>query len=133
MGLELKRYDIAVARDGLELDKALEAGEGSGYDTHRITVLHADQLVAEQAGPRYGLAPMSEDNPQKIAWHTLWCHCALTRMRVEVPAFPLFKTRVLDVSAVADTTDTTPDANPQAEGSVDPTPLMDPRADTGSP
>lgn len=108
MPLELQAYDVALARDGLDLDKAIDAGPGSGYDVHRVTVMHADQLVGEQAGPRYGLGALT-DAP--IAYSTLWCWAGLRRMGVEVPEFPLFKARVISVdrvkAAVADTVDPT--------------------------
>ena len=117
MPLELYRFDVAVARDGLDPEKALEAGEGSGYDVHRVTVLHADQLVGEQAGPRYGI-PKATDAP--MAATTLWCWAALRRSGVEVPEFPLFKGRVLALSKV-----TSPNA---AGDAVDPT---TPVPDTG--
>ena len=100
MPLDLKRYDVAVARNGLDLDKALEAGEGDGYDVHRVTVLHADQLVAEQAAPRFGIDALGPETTQKMTWATLWVWCALRRMRVEAPEFPVFKGRVLNLDPV---------------------------------
>lgn len=124
MPLELKRYDVAVARDGLDLDKAIEAGEGNGYDVHRVTVLHADQLVAEQAAPRFGIAALEQDTPQKMTWATIWIWCALRRMQVEVPEFPAFKRQVIDLTPVK----TAPDQPPDPE--LGPT---GPGPDTGSP
>lgn len=117
MPLSINRYDVALARDGLDLDKALDAGEGDGYDVHRVTVMHADQLVAEQAAPRVGLPPLSEDNPSKQAWATLWCWCAMRRMQIAVPEFPPFKSRLIDISVV------TPDkpASPETGDELDPT------------
>jgi hypothetical protein len=126
MPLNLNRYQVAVARDGLDLDKALEAGEGDGYDLYQVTVLHADQLVAEQAGPRYGLIGLGEDNTQKMAWATLWVWCALRRMGVGVPEFPPFKGRVLDLESVTQPADTTPDLEAEGLGPTVPPP------DTGS-
>lgn len=120
MPLDLQRYDVALAREGLDLDKALEAGEGSGYDVHRVTVLHADQLVAEQAAPRYGITALGdEERPQKVTWATLWVWCALRRMQVQVPEFPLFKARVLDLDLVKP--DTTPDTTDGDELELGPT------------
>jgi hypothetical protein len=124
MPLDVTRYDVAVARDGLELDKALDAGEGDGYDVHRVAVLHADQLVAEQAGPRYGIAALSEDTPTKMTWVTLWVWCALKRMQVQVPEFPAFKGRIIDLSQVKTAPDQPPD--PMLGPTV-------PAPDTGSP
>ena len=98
--MEFPTYDVAVARDGLDLDKALEAGEGDGYEVHRVVILHADQLVAEQAGPRYGLVKMTD---QPMAYGTLWTWAALTRAGVGIPEFPLFKTRVLSMEKVTQT------------------------------
>lgn len=117
MPLDLQSYDIHVARAGLDLDKAVAAGPGDGYDTHRVMVLHADRLVAEQAGPRYGLPKQISDAPQ--AWATLWCWVALRRMGVEVPEFPPFKTQVIDIDLVK-----------AADAEVDPT---TPPPDIGSP
>ena len=125
MPLELLRYDVAIAHDGLDLDKAIDAGEGDGYDVHRVTILHADQLVAEQAAPRYGLMALSEDNQQKMAWATLWVWCALRRMQVTVPEFPVFKGRVIDLDPVKPA----PVPAPQ-DAELDPT---GPPPDTGSP
>ena len=115
MPLTLQVFDVAIARDGLDPDKALEAGEGSGYDVHRVTILHADMLVCEQAGPRYGLGELKS---APLAYTTLWCWAALRRMGIELPEFPLFKTRVLSVDKLKD------------ETPVDPT---TPGPDTGSP
>jgi hypothetical protein len=126
MPLKLNRYTVAIARDGLDLDKAIEAGEGDGYDVYPVTVLHADQLVSEQAAPRYGVAPMDAESPQKITWMTLWVWCALRRMRVEVPEFPAFKPRVIEIQPIPDTPDTTGGEAPD----VDPT---EPDPDTASP
>jgi hypothetical protein len=109
MPLDLTRYAVAVARNGLELDKALEAGEGDGYDIHSVTVLHADQLVAEQAAPRYGVAAMDADNPQRMTWATLWVWCALRRMTVAVPEFPVFKGRVISLDIQANQEGEAPD------------------------
>jgi hypothetical protein len=124
MPLNLNRYDVALARAGLDLDKALDAGEGDGYDVHRVTVLHADQLVAEQAAPRFGLGALGDDTAHKMTWATLWVWCALRRMTVHVDEFPIFKGRVLDLEVVR----TEPDLE-EAEA-VNPT---DPLPDTGSP
>jgi hypothetical protein len=110
MGLELRRFAVSVARDGLDLDKAIEAGEGSGYDTHKVTILHADQLVAEQAGPRYGLTDMKA---APMAYATLWTWAALKRTGAEPPEFPLFKGRVIALEKITDT--------PEAGDLVDPT------------
>lgn len=130
MPLQVNRYDVAIARDGLDLDKALDAGEGDGYDVHRVAVLHADQLVAEQAAPRYGVGALAEDSPTKMTWATLWVWCGLRRMQVEVPEFPAFKRRVLDLSKVEDPqTDTDPAGDP-APDDLGPTV---PGPDTGSP
>ena len=129
MALTVKRYDVAVARDGLDLDKALDAGEGDGYDVHRVAVLHADQLVAEQAAPRYGIASLSEDSPAKMTWATLWVYCGLRRMQVEVEEFPIWKRRVLDLTPVKDPDDT-------AAGPAPEDPVLGPTVpgpDTGSP
>jgi hypothetical protein len=98
--LELPRYDVAIARDGLDLDKAIEAGEGNGYDVHRVTVLHADQLVAEQAAPRFGITALEQDTPQKMTWATLWVWCALKRMQVDVPEFPPFKRQLIQLAPI---------------------------------
>jgi len=114
MPLQLRVFDVTLARDGLELEKAIEAGEGSGYDTHRVTILHADQLVAEQAGPRYGLAAMTT---APMAYATLWTWAALRRMGVDVPEFPPFKARVIALQKIPDTT-TDPDPGGEL---VDPT------------
>ena len=122
MGLDLTRYEVAVAHDGLDLDKALDAGEGDGYDVHLVTVLHADQLVAEQAAPRYGIPPLDSESTQKMTWATLWCWCALKRMQVQVPEFPVFKGRLLSVDPF------TPD--PEVPSEVGPTV---PHPDIGSP
>ena len=134
MPLELNRYDVALAHDGLELEKALEAGDPDGYQVHRVVVLHADQLVAEQAAPRYGIAGLSEESTQKITWATLWCWCALKRMQVPVPEFPLFKGRLLSVDPVKPAPpdpDGDPDSDPDGEVlGLDPT---GPPPDTGSP
>ena len=117
MPLDVKSYDVAVARDGLDLDKAVEAGEGSGYDLHRVTVFHADRLVAEQAAQRYGLP--ADMKAQAQHYVTLWVWAALRRSAVEVPEFPLFKPRCLDITPVT-----------AAPETVDPT---TPGPDTGSP
>jgi len=97
--MQLRSYDVTVARDDLTAAEAVDLGPELGYDTHRVTVLHADQLVAEQAGPRYGLQAMTA---QPMTWATLWCWTALQRSGVSVPEFPLFKTRVLDLELVKD-------------------------------
>lgn len=128
MPLSLTRYDVAVARDGLDLDKALEAGEGDGYDVHRVTVLHADQLVAEQAAPRYAIGALDKDAPHKMTWATLWVWCALRRMRVPVPEFPIFKSRVIELGVI------TPDPDPDTDtGPTDELGPTVPGPDTGSP
>lgn len=127
MPLSVTRYDVAIARDGLDLDKALDAGEGDGYEVHRVVVLHADQLVAEQAAPRYGIPALDEATTAKMTWATLWVWCALRRMRVEVPEFPPFKGRILDLTPVkADTDDTDTPPDPILGPTV-------PGPDTGSP
>jgi hypothetical protein len=125
MPLNLTRYDVAIARDGLDLDKALDAGEGDGYDVHRVAVLHADQLVAEQAAPRFGISALDTDTPQKMTWATLWVWCALRRMQVEVPEFPPFKKRVIDLTPVQP-----PGADQPPDPVLGPT---GPGPDTGSP
>lgn len=112
MPLTLNTFDVYLARDGIDLDKAIETGD---YTTHRVTILHADQLVAEQAGPRYGMPKMTD---QPIGYTTLWCWAALQRAGVEVPEFPLFKGRVLAVEKV------------KVDEPVDPT---NPGPGTGSP
>jgi len=90
MGLQLLTYDIYVARDGLELSKAVEAGEGSGYDVHRFQIMHADLLVAEKNGTKYAATQASGTRFSTfVAW------IALKRMGVEVPDFPLFGDRVI--------------------------------------
>lgn len=127
MPLDLTRYDVAIAREGLDLDKALDAGEGDGYDVHRVTVLHADQLVAEQAAPRFAIPPLGEESTHKMTWATLWCWCALRRMAVGVPEFPAFQSRLLSVDPVKPhtDTDTEPDTEPDTDTgtgvSLDPT------------
>lgn len=117
MPLEIPRFSIAVARDGyLDLEDALEAGPGVGYDTHTVAIMHADMLVAEQAGPRYGMGELTRD---KLAYSTLWCWCALRRKRIDVPEFPLFKARVLSI-------DEPPTTDPDAPEEVDLDELADP-------
>jgi hypothetical protein len=106
MPLDLTAFDVYLADEGVTLEKAIETGE---YAIHRVTVVHADQLVAEQAGPRYGLRAMT-DAP--MAYATLWCWAALSRMGIPVPEFPLFKTRVLSVDKVK---------TPEGDVSLDPT------------
>lgn len=95
--MQLRAYDVTMARDGLDPAEAVDLGPDLGYTTHRVTVIHADQLVAEQAGPRYGLAAMTD---QPLAWATLWCWVALRRQGVEVPEFPPFKQRILELELV---------------------------------
>jgi len=124
MPLELTRYDVAVARDGLELEKAIEAGEGDGYDVYLVTVLHADQLVAEQAAPRFGIGALDQDTPQKMTWATLWVWCALKRMQVPVPEFPPFKRQLIKMTPVRPEPDQPPDPELGPTG---------PGPDTGSP
>ncbi len=99
MPLDLDRYDVAVALPGLDAEKALEAGEGEGYDLHRVTVLHADQLVSEQTSHRFGIGKMTA-NP--ITYATLWCWHALQRQGFDVGDWPTFKQRVLSVEKVDD-------------------------------
>lgn len=131
MPLNLTRYTVALAHDGLDLEKALEAGEGDGYDVHTVTVLHADQLVAEQAAPRYGVGGLYGDDPRKMTWATLWVWCALTRQRVEVPPFPVFKARVLELEPIKGTEPGEPGDVDDVEARVlDPT---DPAPDTPWP
>lgn len=122
MSLALTRYSVAVANDGLDLDKALEAGEPDGYQVHTVTVLHADQLVAEQAAPRYGLPPLGEESTQKMTWATLWCWCGLRRMQITVPEFPVFKGRLLNLDPIKEVPE-----------DLDPTGPTDPPPDIGFP
>ena len=110
MKLDIKVLDVAIARDGLELEKALEAGEGTGYDVHRVTVFHADQVFAEREARKYGIAGLSED---PIASMTLWCWVALKRHDAQIAPFPLWKNRSMDVQEVTD--------DPDAEAAGDPT------------
>ena len=97
MPLDIKQFDVGVMRaDYDDADKALQDGEGVGYDIHRVWMLQPDIIRAEQAGPKYGLT-----DDAKSAYGTLVIWCALKRMRIDVPEFPLFKYRVLDMSLVA--------------------------------
>jgi hypothetical protein len=118
--LDIPRFTVAVARDGyLDLDDALEAGPGVGYDVHAVAIMHADMLVAEQAGPRYGLGELKAD---KLAYSTLWCWAALRRKRIEVVEFPIFKARVLSIEE--DKAAGSDGAPPAPEESADPTRLV---------
>ena len=98
MPLDIPRFRIAIARGDVGLTEALELGEGDGYDVHEVAILHADTIVAEQAGPRYGLPVDPAD--AKLGYTTLWCWCALTRDGVDVLEFPKFKARVLSIDPV---------------------------------
>lgn len=95
--MDIPRFDVTVAREGLDLEKALDAGE---YDTYRAVILHADQLVAEQSGPRFALPPL--DRGTSMVWATLWCYYALRRGGVDLPEFPLWKVRVISMDRVKD-------------------------------
>jgi hypothetical protein len=118
--LQIQVMDVAVAREGLELDKALEAGEGTGYDVHRVTVMHADQLVAEKAGRTFGMASL-KDEP--IGYMTLWAWAALRRTdAAAVPAFPIWKARVIEIEAVDDDQEATGAADPTTPGPDTPWP-----------
>jgi hypothetical protein len=106
--VEIYRFNVYVAAEGIDLEKALDTGE---YQTHRVTILHPDQLVAEQAGPRYGLGTDIRARP--IDYSTLWCWVALQRIGVEVTEYPLWKQRVLSIDKIKGDGDaldpTTPD------------------------
>lgn len=120
--MDIPRFDVYVAHDGIDLgdpmavEKCLADGD---YDRHRVTVLHPDQLLAEQAGPRYGLGTDLTGRP--IDYTTLWCWAALTRTHVAVPEYPLWKQRVLSIDKVRDE---------EGADAVDPT---GPGVGTGSP
>jgi hypothetical protein len=132
MPLEIPVFDVALARDGLDLTKAYEAGEGDGYDVHRVPILHADQLVAEQAGPRYGLGEL---NSAPMAWTTLWCWAAMRRTGIDVPEYPLCKARVISIDKVKDTEAPPVDPTRPGEGTPSPSPSPDigPPSTSGSP
>lgn len=97
MPIVVPTYEIAVALEGLDPTEAYAAGEPDGYTVHRVTVLHVDQLIGEQAGPRYGLGELKA---APLTYTTLWAWAALRRQGVTVPEFPLFKVRVLSIDEV---------------------------------
>jgi hypothetical protein len=114
--LDVQVLEVAVAREGLELEKALEAGEGTGYDVHRVTVMHADQLVAEKSARQFAMSGLREE---PIGYMTLWAWAALRRRNTpDLPPFPVWKSRVLAVEKIED--------DEEADADLDPTtPVVD--------
>lgn len=83
---KLDRYDVLIAT------------EDGGQEAHTVTIYHADQLLAEKEGSRYGIGQvkMDEDgNPDLgsiLGQHlqTLHVWAALTRERKYAKPFPMF-------------------------------------------
>ncbi len=98
MPVDIQRFTVALAHTDVGLTEAYELGEGEGYDVHTVAILHADQLLAEQAGPRYGLGADIKAAP--MAYTTLWCWAALVRMGIDPPEFPIFKGLVISIDPV---------------------------------
>ena len=119
MPINVPRFTVALAAADVGLEEALDLGEPDGYTVHRVAIMHADQLLAEQAGPRYGLGDDMRKAP--VAYTTLWCWAALRRLGVDVAEFPLFKTRVLSLDPIKDDDAAPADTPDDLAGLVDPT------------
>ena len=119
MPIVVPRFTVALAAPDIGLEEALDLGEPDGYTVHRVAVMHADQLLAEQAGPRYGLGDDMRKAP--VAYTTLWAWAALRRIGVDVEEFPRFKARVLSLEAIKDGDAPAPDTPDDLAGLLDPT------------
>jgi hypothetical protein len=90
MPITVPHYNVTVARSD-DIETAMDTGDVEEFK--RVPILHADQVVAEQSGPRYGLGTDLRAAPMQYT--TLWVWCALRRRGLEVVDFPLWKQRVI--------------------------------------
>lgn len=70
-----------------------------GRTTHRLEILHADQLHAEQAAPRHGVVDRRQ---QGMEYATLLAWSAARRTGVFSGEYPEFRGQVLLLQAVED-------------------------------
>jgi hypothetical protein len=78
----------------------------AGRTTHRLEVLHADQLHAEQAGPRHGLVDRRQ---QGMEFATLLAWSSARRTGVFPGEYPEFRAQCLLLQAVEEEELTTVD------------------------
>ena len=116
--MEIPTFDVAVALDGLDPDRAAEAGEGDGYKVHRVIVLGPDQMAAERMARKLGFRSAGRDGEHgetlALSLTYLFVFLVLHRQGVLPGEWPTEKSRLLSLEkveppATVDPTRTTPD------------------------
>jgi hypothetical protein len=114
--VEIPTFDVAVALEGMDPDRAAEAGEGDGYKVHRVIVLGPDQMAAERMARKLGFRSGSGDASETLALSLtyLFVFLVLHRQGVLPGEWPTEKGRLLslekiDPPATVDPTRPTPD------------------------
>lgn len=80
MPLHLPQYDVLIEHHLPDLPDSITQ--------HRLTILHADQLHAEQSAPRYGVHDLRR---QPLEWSTIVCWSAARRTGVFAGEYPEFR------------------------------------------
>lgn len=90
MSVTRRVYDVHLNPEGYDPATAADPFDVSGVVTHRVVVIHADQMVGEREGLRRGI---TLEQAQNITSVIVWC--ALRRLRVYADTYEAFRDRAL--------------------------------------